>query len=143
MEVLRRVTEVQEGLIKASSSVFAAMFILTGGISLIAIFTSEKMYVESGMRLFGITAAMGVSRQKLYLQVVAEMFIASPISAILTYFSSVYIAGFVSKAALGVEFEVLSEVLGLSVTVPLLISLLALAVLRRSMERDVVEILKL
>jgi putative ABC transport system permease protein len=142
VKIQRRVTEVQEGLIKASSSVFAAMFILTGGISLIAIFTSEKMYVESGMRFFGIMAAMGVSRQKLYLQVVAEIFTASLISTILTYFSSVYITGFVSRKALGMEFEALSEVLVLSVTVPLLISLIALAVLRRGMERDVVEILR-
>ncbi len=142
VKILRRVTEVQEGLIRASSSVFASMFVLTAGISLIAIFTSEKMYVETGMRFFGIMAAMGISRQKLYLQVMAEIFTASLISAILTYFASIYIAGFVSRSVFGMEFEAISELLVLSVTVPVVISFIALALLRRGLERDVVEILR-
>ncbi len=142
VKILRRVTEVQEGLIRASSSVFASMFVLTTGISLIAIFTSEKMYVETGMRFFGIMVAMGISRQKLYLQVMAEIFTASLISAILTYIASVYIVEFVSRSVFGIKFEALSELLVLSVTVPILISLIALALLRKGLERDVVEILR-
>jgi len=142
VKILRKVTEVQEGLIRTSSAVFAAMFGLTFVASITAIFSAEKMYVSSKMGELGIMAAIGASRQKILLQLMMEISVASLISAAVTYFLSRVVVEYISSSVFGVSFEADSTLVLASAGIPFLISIAALVLLRRGLERNVVDILR-
>lgn len=142
VKILRRITEVQEGIIRSSSSVFIAMFALTTIASITSIFSAEKMYVSSKEEEYGIMSTMGSSRQKVFLQLITEISFASLLAGGLSYLLSRTVVGFISRSVFGVSFQASSSLLVTSALIPFFISFLALSFVRRSLEKDVVEILR-
>jgi len=142
VSIQRRITGVQEGILQASSGVFLTLFILTLISATTAIFSAEKMYVSTQMHDIGIMAAMGASRNRILLQLFTEIVFAALISGFLSYIVSTLLANPLSMAIFGLEFEATSALLLGSIALPFLISLLALLLVRRSMDRDITELLR-
>ena len=142
VRILRRITEVQEGIIKASSGVFAAMFVLTLIASITSIFSAEKMYVSSKKREYGVMATIGSSRLKVFLQLIVELSMASFLSGALSYLLSRAAVGFISASVFGVSFQANSALITASASAPFITSLLTLIFVKRDLERNVIEILR-
>ena len=139
-KIQRRITEVQEGLIKTSSAVFAALFVLTLIGSVMAIYSAEKMYIAGKSEDFGILSALGASRQKAFSQIVLEMLLASLLSVAITYLIGWYLSAAISSAVFGVRFIAGNALLLASALSPLLLtSLVAAILLRKTLERNVTE----
>lgn len=142
VKILRRITEVQEGIIRSSSGVFIAMFVLTTVASITAIFSAEKMYVSSKEEEYGIMSTMGSSKQKIFLQLITEISFASLLSVGLSYLLSRTTVGFISNSVFGIGFQANSSLLVASALIPFFTSFLALIFVKRKLNRDVVEILR-
>lgn len=142
VRVLRRITEVQGGVIKASTGIFFALFILTLASSLIAIISAEKMYVTSHIKDFGIMAAIGGSKQKIIMQLMVELAMASFISAVITYFLSALTLNYVSYAVFNIEFSSHQLLLIMSFAIPFLISFSALMFVRNGLTKNTAELLR-
>ena len=143
VRILRRITEVQEGIIRAFPGVFAAMFVLTLVASITSILGAEKMYLSSKRREYGIMTAIGSSKPKVFLQTIVEISMASFLSTILSYLLSRATVEFISSKVFDFSFQANSALLTASVFVPYIISFLALIFVRRDLERNVVEILRI
>lgn len=136
VRVLRRVTGVQAGIIRASSGVFLFLFLLTLIVGVTAIFSAEKMYVTAHLQNFGIMRALGGSRRTLILQLFVELSLASVLSGVLTYALSKGIIRAITQFVLDVPFEAETTLLLSSLAVPFLISIAALGLLYRNLTRD-------
>lgn len=142
VRVQRRITEVQEGIIRASSGVFAAMFLLTLVTSITAVFAGEKMYASSKMREFGIMVALGGSRQKIFLQLATEISLASLLSAVIAYLLSRTVVGLISASVFGISFQANTTLIATSVVIPFFTALVSMLFVRKGLEKDVVEIMR-
>lgn len=142
VRILRRITEVQEGLMRASTSVFVALFVLTFIVSVTTIFSAEKMYLSSQMRELGIMVALGASRQKIFLQLLVEISMASFLSACLAYLLSRVIVDLMSSSVFGMHFQDDAVLVGISAVIPFLTSIAVLIFVKKSLDRDAVEILR-
>lgn len=142
VKVLRRVTEVQEGIIQASSGVFMALFVLTLITAVTAIFAGEKMYASAKMRELGIMAAIGASRQRLFLQLVTEVGLASLVAAAVAYLLSWGLVRSVSLSVFTIGFQANGILIAASALTPFLVSLVALLFLRKGLNKNVVEVLR-
>jgi len=142
INVQRRITEVQAGIIKTSSGIFLALFILTLIASLTAIFSAEKMYVTSHIKDFGIMTALGASHKKIFIQLFAEISLSSFISAVIIYLISSPLVNYISKAVYGVRFEANSILIAAAIIIPLAVSSGALWFLRKSLKENIVNLLK-
>jgi len=142
VRVLRRITEVQEGMIRASSGVFLALFALTLVASITAILGAERMYIHAHLKDFGIMAALGASRAKVFVQVLTEIGLASLLAGLLTYGLSQLLIGFLSRVLFAIPFEAHVTLLAGSVTVPLLAAVVSLFLLRKELRKDIVRLLK-
>lgn len=141
VRILRRITEVQGSVIKASTGIFLALFILTMASSLTAIISAEKMYVNSHLRDFGIMTAIGGSRKKIYLQLLVELLFAAFLSAILTYGISLGLLNYVSYAVFNIDFSSYQMLLITSLVMPLVISLTALLFVQKGLTGKTIELL--
>lgn len=142
VRVLRRVTEVQEGIIKASGGVFLALFVLTLVAAITAIFSAEKMYITSHFKDFGIMAAIGGSRRKIFLQIVVELSLAALLSGVLAYGISAIFLNLVSNAVFQFDFHAQGMLMVISFVIPFATMLLALLFVRRGFSRDVGKLLR-
>jgi len=142
VRILRRVTEVQEGIIKASGGVFLALFILTLIAAITAIFSAEKMYITSHFKDFGIMAAIGGSKRKIFLQITVEMVLAALLSGILTYGISAALLNLISNAVFNFDFSSQGTLLVVSFVIPFVTMILALLFVRRGFSRDIVQQLR-
>lgn len=142
VNILRRITEVQEGIIQASAGVFFALFILTLAAAFTAILSAEKMYVASHLKDFGIMAAMGASRKKIFLQLLLEIIVAAVISGIIAFILSKLLVGYISIAVFGIEFKTNVTLMAASIAIPFLVSISALFMVRKSLRKDVKELLR-
>lgn len=143
VRVLRRITEVQEGIIRASSGVFMALFVATLITAVMAIFSAEKMYITSKLKDFGIMAALGASRQKAFIQVLLEIIMASLLSVAVTYLIGKTLVTFINSEVFGLGFTAEGTLLLTSAAMPLLLAVLvALILVKKTFEKNVVEILR-
>ncbi len=142
VRILRRVTEVQEGIIKASGGVFLALFVLTLVAAITAIFSAEKMYITSHFRDFGIMAALGGSKRKIFLQIIVEMTFAALLSGILTYGISAALLNIISNAVFNFSFNSQETLLVVSFVIPFITMMLALLFVRKGFSRDIVQQLR-
>jgi len=142
VRILRRVTEVQEGVIKASTGVFLALFVLTLAAAITAIFSAEKMYVTSHIKDFGIMAAIGGSQQKILLQVVVELVFASVLSGLLAYGISAGLLNIISNLIFQIDSQSQGTLIVASLVIPFITAFLALFFVRKGFSRDVVELLR-
>lgn len=142
VRILRRVTEVQEGIIKASGGVFLALFILTLVAAITAIFSAEKMYITSHFRDFGIMAAIGGSKRKIFLQIIVEMTFAALLSSILTFGISAVLINLISNAVFNFDFSSQGTLLVVSFVIPFITMMLALLFVRKGFARDIVQQLR-
>jgi len=142
VKILRRITEVQEGIMRASTSVLAAMFVLTLLVSMTAIISAEETYASAKIPEFGIMTAIGASRQKLFLQLVTEMTMAALLSAVFAYLLSRVVAEFISEVVFGVRFQATTALTVASMAIPFMASLAALFFVQRRLNRNVVEMLR-
>lgn len=136
VRVLRRVTGVQAGIIRASSGVFLFLFLLTLIVGVTAIFSAEKMYVTAHLQNFGIMRALGGSRRTLLVQLFVEFSLASVLSGVLTYALSTGIIRVITRFVLDAPFEAETTLLLASLVVPFLISIAALGLLHNHLHRD-------
>lgn len=141
IHVQRRITEVQAGIIKATSAVFIALFLLTLIASITTVYSAEKMYVSSHLKDFGIMAAIGASHKKILVQVFAEIFFASLLSAIVIYFVSRPLVNYLSKAVYGIRFDAKSILIVVAILIPFMVSSLALGFLRKSLRQNTIKLL--
>lgn len=141
IKVQRRITEVQAGIIKTSSGIFMALFLLTLIASLTAIYSAEKMYVASHVRDFGIMTALGASPRKMFAQLLTEIAIASLLSALIIYFASSPLVRYVSMAVYGIRFEATTALMVVAVLIPFAVSSLALGFLRKNLRQDTIKLL--
>ncbi len=142
VRVLRRITEVQEGMIRASSGVFLALFALTLIASVTAISGAERMYIHAHLKDFGIMAALGSSRAKIFAQVLTEIGLASLLAGFITYGISQLLIGFLSRVLFAIPFEAHAVLLVGSVTVPLMAAVVSFFLLRKELRKDIVRLLK-
>ncbi len=142
VRILRRVTEVQEGIIRASTGVFLALFVLTLVGAVTAIFSAEKMYVTSHMQDIGIMAALGGSRQKIFLQITLELTIAAFLSGLLAYGVSALLLDVISNAVFQIDFQSQGTLMITSLIIPFATMFLALLFVRKSFTRDTIELLR-
>lgn len=142
VKIQRRITEVQEGIIKASSSIFVAMFLFTLISSITAIFAGEKMYISSKMREFGVMAAIGASKQKIFLQLMTEIGMAALLSGGIAYGLSQIMVKLISRSVFGITFEANTTLIITSISIPFLASLASLIFVKKGLERNVVELLR-
>lgn len=127
---------------RASTSVFVALFVLTFIVSVTTIFSAEKMYLSSQMRELGIMVALGASRQKIFLQLLVEISMASFLSACLAYLLSRVIVDLMSSSVFGMHFQDDAVLVGISAVIPFLTSIAVLIFVKKSLDRDAVEILR-
>ncbi|SMO64490.1 FtsX-like permease family protein [Fodinibius sediminis] len=142
VRILRRITEVQGGVIKASTGIFFGLFVLTLASSLIAIISAEKMYVTSHLEDFGIMAAIGGSSKKIMLQLLVELGMASFISAAITYMLSALTLNYVSHVIFNIEFSSHQLLIVMSLAIPFLISFSALLFARKGLTNNTTELLR-
>lgn len=142
VKVLRRITEVQEGIIRVSSRVFAALLTLTFGAAVISIFSAEKMYISSKRREIGIMLSIGSSRKRILLQLMTEIGIASLLSAVIVYPLSRVLVVFISREVFDVSFQANEALLTASLIIPVFTSIVVLIFVKRSLGRDVIEMLR-
>ena len=142
VRILRRVTEVQEGIIRASAGVFLALFTLTLVGAITAIFSAEKMYITSHMKDFGIMAALGGSRQKIFIQIVLELAIAAAFSGLVAYGISAPLLDMISTAVFQIDFKSHGTLVIASLVIPFGTILLALPFVQNSFTRDIITLLR-
>lgn len=142
VRIMRRVTEVQEGIIQASSGVFVALFLLTLIAAITAIFSAEKMYITSHTKDFGIMTALGGSNRKMVLQLLIELGIAAVLSGLATYAVGILLLNGISNAIFYFDFEAHGSLFIHSMVIPFVTMGLALFGARKSLTTDIVAQLK-
>jgi len=143
VKILRRITEVQEGIIRASNGVFIALFLFTLVASVLAIFSAEKMYVAAKLKEFGIMAVLGATRQRTFIQLMTEISIAAFFSVIFTVLVSRILVGFINQSVFGTAFSANITLLILSTILPFVLSgLVAMILVKKMMDKNVIEILR-
>ncbi len=143
VRTLRRITEVQEGIIRSSGGVFGALFVVTLVVAVLAIFSAEKMYLTSKVKDFAILAALGASRQKSFIQLMLEISLASFFSMVLSYLAGKMLVARINAAVFGVKFTAEGTLLITSATLPLALAMVtALILVKKTFERNVMEILR-
>ncbi len=142
VRVLRRVTEVQEELLRASSAAFVVLFAVSALVAVFSILSALRMYVSAKRRELGIMRALGASEARAGVQLALEVLAASLLAALLAYPLSGAVAGAVSRSVFGAELGSQGELLVLSLAVPPAASLVALLFLRRELGRELVEVLR-
>ncbi len=141
VKILRPVAEVQAGIIKSSSSVFWALFLLTLAAAVTAILSAEKMYVSSHLKDFGIMKALGASNDRIFIQLFIEISMAAFVSAILSYLISIELVPFISNAVYNVRFQSSAALLLGSAAIPFIVSSTALLFLKNSFKQSVLKLL--
>ena len=141
IKILRRITEVQAGIIKTSTGIFLALFMLTLIASITAIYSAEKMYVTSHLKDFGIMAAIGASQKKIFAQLLTEIFFASILSAVIIWLLSNLLVNYISMAVYGVSFDAKTTLIVVAVLIPCMVSSFALWLLRKNLRQDTVKLL--
>ena len=142
VRVLRRVTEVQEGLIRASSGAFLALFAASAVVALLSVLSALRMYTAAKRTELGVLRALGASEGKISAQLGVEVLLASLAAGLLAYPLSRWAASAISGAVFGVELSVQRELLLLSASMPPAAALVALVLLRRELRQEVAEVLR-
>jgi|GEM_PF-2843752 len=142
VKVLRRITEVQEGVIKASSGTFLALFVLTLVAAVTAVLSAQRMYVSAHLRDYGIMTAMGASRGKIFAQLITEIGLAALLSGLISFGISKLLIGFLSHVIFDIAFQANLTLLIISVAIPFATALSALVMVKRGLNKDVVQLLR-
>ena len=142
VRVLRRVTEVQEELIRASSGAFLALFAASAVVALLSVLSALRMYTAAKRTELGVLRALGASEGKISAQLGVEVLLASLAAGLLAYPLSRWAASAISGAVFGVELSVQRELLLLSTSMPPAAALVALVLLRRELRQEVAEVLR-
>lgn len=142
VKILRRITEVQEGIIKASSGTFLALFVLTLVAAVTAVLSAQRMYVNAHLRDYGIMTAMGASRGKIFAQLITEISLAALLSGLVSFAISKLLIGFLSHVIFQIDFQANMTLFIISVIIPFATALAALVVVKRGLNKDVVQLLR-
>ncbi|NOZ58874.1 MAG: FtsX-like permease family protein [Euryarchaeota archaeon] len=142
VRVLRRVTGVQEELLRASSAAFLVLFAVSALVAVFSILSAVRMYVSAKRRELGIQRAIGASEARVAVQLGMEVLAASLLAALLAYPVSGTVAEAISRSVFGVELSSGLELLVLSLAMPPAASLVALFFLRKELSRELVEVLR-
>jgi len=142
VEIQRRITEVQEGIIEASSKVFVALLALTLVAALLSIFSAERMYISAKRKEVGIMNALGASENKILLNLFVEISLGALISIPLSYGASKLATTYASREVFGIAFEAEGALIALAFILPFAVSLAPLLFARKALEKEAIEDLR-
>lgn len=143
VRVLRRITEVQEGLIQATSGVLLTLLGVSFLVALLAVFSAEKMYLLARRKELAIMTALGANRRKCFSQLMIEILLAALIAALLITLSLAPLTAWMSREILTQELSTGTLAMAAGLILPFAVSLPpAMLLIRGSFQTQLLEFLR-